>query len=592
MKKIISVLLACVMIAALFVPAALAEEKNETPNQCLAWGDMDDDKQTTAADARLVLRQSVNLENYPEEALARCDTDKDGKITAADARFVLRLSVSLESFPEHELLPVVGKSATCTEDGLSDGLYCALCSTEFKAQEVIPALGHKEVVDEAVPASCTEAGLTEGKHCSACGKILTAQETVPAAGHKEVVDPAVAPTCTEDGKTEGKHCSVCDAILTAQEVVPATGHKKVTDPAVEPTCTKDGLTEGSHCETCGEVFTAQKTVPATGHKEAVDAAVAPTCVAAGKTEGKHCEVCGDVLLEQKEIPATGVHEPEDNATVTAEKGIVCKYCGIELTPSFNDLVNPLKQKPHVFRSFSRTDTNIYDPKFTGIMRFFQSEFEKEFKDNMGEETEYLPLSERTEVNSSTFELIGSDAVSALKDADLQSTATKTVEEVDFLKSLPDTFTSQYGRVNDLRDIKAKEFGSLLKVTVTLKPERYSELKDKGGVDAIERISTSYSDLIKTTMSEFSGLNADFLKTTCDSLSSTTVTYYFDAETLAPIAAEYKLNIGMDQSMSIDITNMERESDSKLPISLGNTGSVSFKVQTDITTYFFFDNYFE
>ena len=48
-------------------------------------------------------------------------------------------------------------------------------------------LGHKVVVDEAVPPTLTETGLTEGKHCSVCGEVIVAQE---------VLQPIVAPTQT------------------------------------------------------------------------------------------------------------------------------------------------------------------------------------------------------------------------------------------------------------------------------------------------------------------------------------------------------------------------------------------------------------
>ena len=45
------------------------------------------------------------------------------------------------------------------------------------------ALGHKEVVDNAVSATCTETGLTEGKHCSICNTVIVKQKTVDKLPH-------------------------------------------------------------------------------------------------------------------------------------------------------------------------------------------------------------------------------------------------------------------------------------------------------------------------------------------------------------------------------------------------------------------------
>ena len=64
--------------------------------------------------------------------------------------------------------------------GLTEGSHCAVCSAVITTQEVIPALGHSAVTDEAVPPTDYETGLTEGSHCSVCGEALTAQEIVPA----------------------------------------------------------------------------------------------------------------------------------------------------------------------------------------------------------------------------------------------------------------------------------------------------------------------------------------------------------------------------------------------------------------------------
>ena len=98
----------------------------------------------------------------------------------------------------------ITEEASCTKDG-EKVRVCSLCNkTET---ETIPATGHTEVIDKAVAATCTKTGLTEGKHCSVCNVVIKAQEVVPAKGHK-YVDTVVKPTYTAKGYTLHK-CSVC-----------------------------------------------------------------------------------------------------------------------------------------------------------------------------------------------------------------------------------------------------------------------------------------------------------------------------------------------------------------------------------------------
>ena len=59
-------------------------------------GDVDFDGNVTAGDARLVLRQSVDLEHLIDESLFYADYDANGSVTSADARMILRTSVLLE----------------------------------------------------------------------------------------------------------------------------------------------------------------------------------------------------------------------------------------------------------------------------------------------------------------------------------------------------------------------------------------------------------------------------------------------------------------------------------------------------------------
>ena len=86
---------------------------------------------------------------------------------------------------------------------------------------------------ERVEPKCTQAGSVTYKavFVKLFHNAATIKDTIPAEGHTEVTDPAVPATCTEPGKTKGSHCSVCNTVLKAQEKVPAKGHswsKEVT----------------------------------------------------------------------------------------------------------------------------------------------------------------------------------------------------------------------------------------------------------------------------------------------------------------------------------------------------------------------------
>ena len=131
----------------------------------------------------------------------------------------------------------LGKPATCTENGFTEGTMCSVCGEILTAQEEIPALGHKEVKIAGKSATCTEKGLTDGTKCSVCGKIITAQEEIPALGHKEVKIEGKSATCTETGFTDGAKCSVCGKVTKEQKEIPALGHSF-----------KDGV-----CTVCGAI---------------------------------------------------------------------------------------------------------------------------------------------------------------------------------------------------------------------------------------------------------------------------------------------------------------------------------------------------
>ena len=108
--------------------------------------------------------------------------------------------------------------ATCTEDGyIKTGcLYCE----QGEISDVVKAPGHSEVIQPGVTATCAEDGLTEGRYCDVCDQILVPQEVIPA-GHKILEREAIIPSVDATGMTAGLQCSTCGTAFVEQEELPA-----------------------------------------------------------------------------------------------------------------------------------------------------------------------------------------------------------------------------------------------------------------------------------------------------------------------------------------------------------------------------------
>lgn len=326
-----------------------------------------------------------------------------------------------------------------------------------------------------------------------------------------------------------------------------------------------------------------------------------TCTAAGVSDGSYCAVCEKVLKEQAPIPPQ--HDYSGIAKDPAAK-IVCAKCGKE-TPSFNDLVNALKTENHYFTGFTRTVTSgtlqDSDFKVTGIDvsgTDMEEMVREAFSDGMLETGEEFTDRQRTPrlIKDDSFEVFGKPYVSALTAADITGLRIEEMNGIDFLAELPDSASFIYGNATvkeDLTNLKNTSIGSVKKVTVTLKQEKYSQLKKSSEESALQRIlDTDLRELAagsEQSVSEEVELFALPMKMTmnmtCSEIvSDAEVSYYVDAETNAPIAAKYRTKMNVSEKAEMNLTG-------RIGLIKYISGKMVFAVDNDASRYCFFDNYF-
>ena len=272
-----------------------------------------------------------------------------------------------------------GKSASCTETGLTDGEKCKSCGEITVAQQTIPIVAHTydnkydedcnfcgykrdaecahtetETID-GYDATCTATGLTDGEKCKKCGETVITGTIIPVKPHNEETLPSLEASCTETGLTEGKKCSVCGTVTVAQQTIPIVAHtydnkydedcnfcgykrdaecahtETETIEGYDATCTATGLTDGKKCEKCGETLEVQVLIPMKPHAEVIDPAAEASCTQTGLTQGKHCSVCNNILVAQDIVPIkphTEVVDPAVEPTCTSTGLTEGKHCSV------------------------------------------------------------------------------------------------------------------------------------------------------------------------------------------------------------------------------------------------------------------------
>lgn len=182
----------CSLCGDTFADEYIAAENGNMKSRLL--GNVNNDDKISGADARLVLRAAVSLEEIPPVSLPYADMDRNGRVNAGDARLVLRICVGLDSASvRHSYSVSVVTAAVCTASG-QISFVCDYCGETGSMAS--PALPHTFGAPSVVAATCTANGYST-LVCSVCGaKKVT---SIAKLGHKwRVADTDIT-------------CSVCGA---------------------------------------------------------------------------------------------------------------------------------------------------------------------------------------------------------------------------------------------------------------------------------------------------------------------------------------------------------------------------------------------
>ena len=202
-KRILSLLVAVLMLLSLFPVSAFAEEEEKEEPQT---------------------EQEEILEETKEEQEPDTIVEEPVEHT-------------------HDYSAVVTEP-TCTEQGYTT--YTCACGASY-VDDYTDALGHTPENAAEIPATCTKSGKTEGEKCAICGEILDGCTEIPALGHTVEEVAEVPAEVGKPGVTAGKVCSVCGEketktvakisaqVVAAETLVEAEAAAKVADTAANRT---------------------------------------------------------------------------------------------------------------------------------------------------------------------------------------------------------------------------------------------------------------------------------------------------------------------------------------------------------------------
>ena len=236
---------------------------------------------------------------------------------------------------EHVLETIVGKDATCTDNGITDGVKCTKCGKITLSQQIIEAKGHDFSSIITIDSGCRGGEGYSAKICKRCGAIESDFDGEITHPH-EFEHYIKEASCTSDGYEDAFKCKKCGKIVYGS-YVEALGHDYEE-------YTPDGDMHYGICTRCDHKgYFKHRCYNYTVVKD-------PNCYEEGREVGV-CEDCDKEL--EKVLPIKhewNGGEVIEEATCTAygKTLYTCLICGEEETKSIG-------MKPHDYGEFVVTE---------------------------------------------------------------------------------------------------------------------------------------------------------------------------------------------------------------------------------------------
>lgn len=156
------------------------------------------------------------------------DTINIEVLEMTDERLTFQIN-GIQGSHTHNAVHHEAKNATCINNGNIEYWSCSDCGKYFSDAELTTEITYEQTITQTIPhtkvtmhgydATCTGDGLTDGIKCSVCNQILTPQKVIPKIPHTEsdwIVDKVATKESAGHKHTE---CTVCHTTLNEQEIL-------------------------------------------------------------------------------------------------------------------------------------------------------------------------------------------------------------------------------------------------------------------------------------------------------------------------------------------------------------------------------------